>query len=627
MPNFLGSPINATGNYTTETIFSQWRWGTIEIALDIPLSIEVFFLSGCRFQETHGCRLGGLRERTPWHTLEKRRGYSRTARVSHRHAHARARKRNAARVEVLRGGHVHIRARKRTTQPSYSIGRAALWHPVTALGPHSGIWNAAVLRWTGENPPHMGMLWGNGVAIRRTGSIAWKGNAMAETFDVVFKRATGNEPFPYQRRLAQGETMPALLDVPTGAGKTAAAVLGWLWRRRYADAETRVATPRRLVYCLPMRVLVEQTADECRKWLGNLGILDNEDGSTPEGISVHILMGGNRDNDWDLYPERDAILIGTQDMLLSRALNRGYAASRYRWPRQFGLLNSDCFWVFDEIQLMGNGLATGVQLDGFRSSLWRTDPPCTTCWMSATSSTDPFRTTDRRELGVPEPEPLVLNDDDCQHQNLALRLNAEKNVKMLPKQPSPRNASRNGVLDLHQAGRLTLIVVNTVKSAQRWQKNLQDSLTAMQNDRKRVHYSCPEGPVLLHSRFRACDREREMKRLDEFLARVDKKSGAANGHPGLILVATQVVEAGVDISAANLWSELATWPSVIQRLGRLNREGKQTNATAYFWKPKDEENSAGSPNKGRTGPYAKAALKQSEELIANIVEGQNENRA
>jgi hypothetical protein len=26
------------------------------------------------------------------------------------------------------------------------------------------------------------------------------------------------------------------------------------------------------------------------------------------------LMGGECDRDWDMYPERDAILIGTQDM-------------------------------------------------------------------------------------------------------------------------------------------------------------------------------------------------------------------------------------------------------------------------------------------------------------------------
>ena len=77
-------------------------------------------------------------------------------------------------------------------------------------------------------------------------------------------------------------------------------------------------------------------------------------------------MGGEDAGSWDLFAEKDAILIGTQDMLLSRALNRGYGMSRYRWPMHFGLLNSDCLWVIDEVQLMGCGLATTTQLQGFR---------------------------------------------------------------------------------------------------------------------------------------------------------------------------------------------------------------------------------------------------------------------
>ncbi len=61
------------------------------------------------------------------------------------------------------------------------------------------------------------------------------------------------------------------------------------------------------------------------------------------------------------------MLIGTQDMLLSRALNRGYALGRARWPLPYGLLNNDCLWVFDEVQLMGSGLATTAQLAAFRA--------------------------------------------------------------------------------------------------------------------------------------------------------------------------------------------------------------------------------------------------------------------
>ena len=91
------------------------------------------------------------------------------------------------------------------------------------------------------------------------------------TFDDLFQTATGgNTPYPYQRRFAQQDKLPELLSVPTGVGKTAAVVLGWLWRRDFADDSVKAVTPRRLVYCLPMRTLVEQTRDACQAWINRL---------------------------------------------------------------------------------------------------------------------------------------------------------------------------------------------------------------------------------------------------------------------------------------------------------------------------------------------------------------------
>ena len=163
------------------------------------------------------------------------------------------------------------------------------------------------------------------------------GECPEKLFKDFFKSATGNEPYPYQVRLAVGEELPQLVDIPTGMGKTAGALLAWLWRRRSASVEIRKATPRRLVYCLPMRVLVEQTRDSAILWLHRKGLLagtaEIEDGKVlsynpswddDDKIVVTVLMGGEDRDDWDRYPERDAIIIGTQDMLLSRTLNRGY---------------------------------------------------------------------------------------------------------------------------------------------------------------------------------------------------------------------------------------------------------------------------------------------------------------
>ncbi len=79
-----------------------------------------------------------------------------------------------------------------------------------------------------------------------------------------------------------------------------------------------------------------------------------------------MLMGGVDADGWLEKPERPAVLVGTQDMLLSRALMRGYASSRALWPMEFALLHEDAQWVFDEVQLMGAGRATSAQLEAFR---------------------------------------------------------------------------------------------------------------------------------------------------------------------------------------------------------------------------------------------------------------------
>src|SRR5208283_2598456 len=90
----------------------------------------------------------------------------------------------------------------------------------------------------------------------------------------------------------------------------------------------------------------------------------------------------------------------------------------------------------------------------------------------------------------------------------------------------------------------------------------------------------------------------------------EKRKAAAKKNPkddtvpdsaGLICVSTQVVEAGVDISARRLWTEAAPWPSVLQRLGRLNRDGHADGKAKAFVFAWPEE---GKKGKGQSsGPY------------------------
>ncbi len=70
------------------------------------------------------------------------------------------------------------------------------------------------------------------------------------------------------RRGSRGDGLPDVVQAPTGTGKTGI-ILAWLWRRLY-EAH-RDSTPRRLVYALPQRSLVEQVAGEARAVAGEPG--------------------------------------------------------------------------------------------------------------------------------------------------------------------------------------------------------------------------------------------------------------------------------------------------------------------------------------------------------------------
>lgn len=368
-------------------------------------------------------------------------------------------------------------------------------------------------------------------------------------YNAFFRKVTDVSPYPYQVRLATG-AWPDLVSIPTGLGKTAAVTVAWMWKIIGSDVDT----PRRLVYCLPMRVLVEQTRDCVGRWLAAAtGDFNGKGIALPE---VHVLMGGEDASDFDRYPEKPAVLIGTQDMLLSRALNRGYGMSRYRWPTHFGLLNNDCLWIVDEVQLMGSGLSTTVQLQTFRNK-FGTVKNTRTVWMSATADPNWFGTVDfEPATGLANIRRLATADEASDI--VARRLSAKKPFSKSVSTMDDATGLAKEVLEAHVGGSRTLVVLNTVKRA--------TALYAAIKKRK------PEAMlVLIHSRFRPVDRRAAV----EAMLRQPAEAGT-------IIVSTQVVEAGVDVSAKTLFTELCPWPSLVQRFGRCNRSGEYPGARV-FW--------------------------------------------
>ena len=114
------------------------------------------------------------------------------------------------------------------------------------------------------------------------------------------------------------------------------------------------------------------------------------------------------------------------------------------------------------------------------------------------------------------------------------------------------------ILQKHKPDTRTLVVQNTVRRA----VDLHSAIKKMNKD---------VNLILVHSRFRPLDRK---KVVDDLLKKPDGR--------GTIVVSTQVVEAGVDISSQTMFTELAPWPSLVQRFGRCNRSGESGDSEVYW---------------------------------------------
>ncbi|MGH3246597.1 MAG: type I-G CRISPR-associated helicase/endonuclease Cas3g [Trebonia sp.] len=362
-----------------------------------------------------------------------------------------------------------------------------------------------------------------------------------QNFEDFFEQATGYKPHGYQARIAD-DGLPDVLKAPTGTGKTGV-ILAWLWRRLYGPVPA--GTPRRLIYALPQRSLVDQVSAEARKWLMNLGLT--------EEVALHVVMGGRGETqgDWRENMHQPAVVVGTVDSLVSKALVRAYGVGRAMYPIDFALATNGAHWVIDEIQLCPESTTTLRQLAGFAAKFGTAEPFGLTC-MSATVPDGLLETVDNRSTGSAVE---ILPEE--RHGELAVRLGAVRAIRRMSADPGDYKALAATVRELHRPGTLTLVVANTVSAARDVYKQLRGG---------------PAACTLLHSRFRGIERA---GRMAEVVTRPEDR----------IVVSTQVVEAGIDLSAAVLVTEAAPWPSLVQRVGRCNRTGKITDAEVWWLPP------------------------------------------
>jgi CRISPR-associated endonuclease/helicase Cas3 len=135
-------------------------------------------------------------------------------------------------------------------------------------------------------------------------------------FPTAFKALTGNSPFPWQsalyERFCAGD-IPETCSLPTGLGKTSLIAL-WLLARI-----SGAAVPRRLVYVVNRRTVVDQTTAEVEKLCAALRASSP---ALPAGVdlAVSTLRGQMADKGSRHGPYTQASLVKTHSSFTTRRI-------------------------------------------------------------------------------------------------------------------------------------------------------------------------------------------------------------------------------------------------------------------------------------------------------------------
>lgn len=378
-----------------------------------------------------------------------------------------------------------------------------------------------------------------------------------ENFASYFRQLTGisGEPFPWQaklfERLKSGD-VPRVVTLPTGMGKTSVMTV-WL----LALAEAPDAVPRRLIWVVNRRVVVDQATDEARNLaqrveqipelrqsLAALSII----GASQGVLGVSTLRGQLADNrEWSRDPSRPAIAVGTVDIIGSRLLFSGYGDGPWYRPYHAGLLGQDALLVNDEAHLTP---AFSTLIDTVAA--WTTNSPgikpVRSLKLSAT-----LAGSDRW------PESL---DEDKEQPEFRKRFSAHKRLRLHTCADRARMHKKMVELAAADGAGRTLVFVQSPEDAAAIRTQIAKAVKS-------------ELVELLTGTLRGYERDRlaEGPVFQAFQQKTPPEQRCW-------LVATSAGEAGVNISADRLISDLDTADHLLQRFGRLNRFG-ETSGEAH----------------------------------------------
>ena len=391
-------------------------------------------------------------------------------------------------------------------------------------------------------------------------------------FNDKFQRLTGNGPFPWQeelfRRLRQGVSgIPSRCDIPTGLGKTAV-IACWLLAR-----EENPQLPRRLVYVVNRRTVVDQTTTEVERIRKNLPHI----GKSEDDLAISTLRGQFADNrEWSADPSKPAVICGTVDMIGSRLLFSGYGVGFKGRPLHAGFLGQDSLIVHDEAHLEPafQDLLRAIQQEQ-RKGRFPDRFPMRVMDLSATS---------RDENADPE-KVVRLTDKDRADRTVQDRIGATKRLHLHPQADAkPGGQLAKIAIDrFKNSGRAVLIFTRTIDDV----KTITDAL-----DKAKLPFEQLIGPM------RGWEREELLDTaiFKRFLPTVPEDAAIGT----VFLVCTSAGEVGVNISGDHLVCDLSTFDSMAQRFGRVNRFGVRDDTEIHVIHPNEFDNEAPNPQRQRT---------------------------
>ncbi|PRQ03337.1 CRISPR-associated endonuclease/helicase Cas3 [Enhygromyxa salina] len=442
-------------------------------------------------------------------------------------------------------------------------------------------------------------------------------------FDAFMREVTGFTPFPWQRRLLTrvlDSGWPALLDLPTGTGKTSALLVAL-----YVLALDPERSARRIALVVDRRIIVDQVdgfarkvrealcdreRPTCAKVGARLRELSASAGADPVRV-VHLRGGIPRDDTWLSAPDQPTLISSTVDQVGSRLLFRGYGVSECMRPVHAGLLASDTLYFLDEVHL---ATAFEETLMCLRETYSK--------WPERGGTGRPFqvvRMSATLRSGLQSKDVFGLSEDDHADPVLARRLGVSRRAALelvktkRASTPAARAGNRSLIAEAAcrraraaaKAGATAIgVVVNRVDTARRAAARLRE---------------LDEGEVLLLTgRMRPYERSAIQDALEATAAAgVDRP---ADARPTFV-VATSCIEAGADLDFDALVTEVASLDAVRQRFGRLNRLGNYETAPAWVLAARDQLGKTAEPD-----PVYGEALRATWDYLGEIAESRDKQQ-